>query len=88
MAAGVPQSSVLGPLLYISFTADIPAFADDTALIVSDPDYSLAVSGLQAALGQFHYWTNKWRSILLNSDKSVNFTFTLKLHSYYPIKLG
>ena len=41
MASGVPQGSVLGPLLYALFTADVPqhnstvlsTFADDTAIL-------------------------------------------------------
>ena len=44
--SGVPQGSVLSPLLYLIFTADIPTrndtiistFADDTALMASTED--------------------------------------------------
>ena len=55
--AGVPQSSFLGPILYLLFTADIPAptnrgtlsatFADDSATLSSAPTYEEANTNLQ-----------------------------------------
>jgi hypothetical protein len=53
--AGVPQGSVLGPLFYLLNTADLPTsqnstiatFADDTAVLVTDPDPAIASHKLQ-----------------------------------------
>ncbi len=84
ITAGVPQGSVLGPLLYELSTADVPeqseaafaTFAEDTAILASSPDYHGVVEHLQTAVDQVYKWTKKWK-ILLNGDKSTNITFTL-----------
>jgi hypothetical protein len=56
--AGVPQGSVLGPFLYLIFTAYVPlkdntlmaTFADDTAIMSSDHDPNTASQKLQQHL--------------------------------------
>jgi hypothetical protein len=52
--AGVPQGSLLGPILYTIFTADLPeaeqtlaaTYADDTAILASHEDPLVATSNL------------------------------------------
>jgi hypothetical protein len=47
--AGVSQCSVLGPLLYLQYTADLPTatFADDTAVLATDSDPGIASQKLE-----------------------------------------
>jgi retron-type reverse transcriptase len=83
--AGVPQGSVLGPLLYLLYTADVPTtqntlmatFADDTALLSSDPDPVRATEKLHHHLNLLHHWLEKWR-IKVNPTKSAQVTFTAR----------
>ena len=67
VSSGVPQGSVLGPLLFIIYindldcgiTSDISKFADDTKigrLVKSDID----IKTLQEELNGLHEWSNKW----------------------------
>ncbi len=94
ITASVPQGSILGPLLYALYTPDVPepseaalaTFADDTVILASSPNYHEAVEHLQTAVDQLYKWM-KWK-ILLNGDKSINITFTLRPHPYQPVRLA
>ena len=73
----MPQGTVLGPLLFLCFSADLPnviqhsklsIYADDTKLykVVEDSNDG---QGLQDDLNRIHNWTKLWQ-MELNSDKT------------------
>lgn len=93
--AGVPQGSVLGPVLYLLYTSDIPeldnntiaTFADDTAIMGVGATHAEAAEKVQVAISKIHDWTVQWR-IKLNETKSVHVNFTNKKEEYHPIVIN
>jgi ribonucleases P/MRP protein subunit RPP40 len=75
VTSGVPQGSVLGPLLFVLYINDLPnrltgdckLYADDTKLI-SRVESQNACEGLQSDLDAVQKWTTDWK-LPLNLDK-------------------
>lgn len=95
ISSGVPQGSVLGPILYLLYTADLPmtrgttmaTFADDTAILTGHTDPVTASKQLQGALNSTEKWLKKWR-IKANETKSIHVTFTTRTETCPPVSLN
>lgn len=89
--AGVPQGSVLGPVLYNLYTADVPrtnytmlaVYADDTAILAKSYKIEAAMKKIQTHLNKIDKWTKKWK-IDINPNKTQAIVFTEKKFKYNP----
>ena len=93
--SGVPQGSVLGPILFLVFVNDISdsvlsskvlLFADDTKCFKAIHD-SQDSHSLQLDIHQLSSWSHRW-SLFFNEQKCVSIRFSLKApalisHTYY-----
>ncbi|XP_045533955.1 uncharacterized protein LOC106720251 [Papilio machaon] len=93
--AGVPQGSVLGPVLFTLYTNDIPRvhgvelalFADDTCVYTSGRSPDAICRRLQTAANTLGAWFRKWR-IEINPSKSAALYFSRQKGTALPsIKL-
>ena len=67
--AGVPQGSILGPLLFLIYINDLPdglisnakLFADDTSIFSVINDYTVSCDNLNSDLLKINNWAYQWK---------------------------
>ena len=94
---GVPQGSVLGPVLFSLFINNLPAslpssvscslYADDVAIWSSSPSVPTPVEATQGALFRLEHWSEYW-CLPLNSSKCEVSFFSVDPHEANLLLLG
>ena len=96
---GVPQGSILGPLLFCLFINDLPLclkglrvlcdiFADDNSLHSSDKNLGTIQSNLQEGLTRIDHWC-KTNRMMLNPTKTKSMVITTRQkHQIKPLILN
>ena len=92
---GVPQGSILGPLLFIMYINDLPQtivisvnpviFADDTSMIVTTSDPNKFVNNINRNIVNINKWF-KSNLLSLNIDKTCFLQFHVKSNHIMTFK--
>ena len=76
VTSGVPQGSILGPLLFLLYVNDLPSvvpgvslFADDTGLICSEKSVDRLACSMQVGINAINAWMTAWQ-LRPNVDKT------------------
>ena len=93
VSAGVPQGSVLGPLLFLidindvndNVKCDIKLFADDTLLFTTVQNNNVAALDLNRDLEKINLWAWQWKMQFI-ADKTEELLFLCKRNK--PIHPG
>lgn len=83
---GVPQGSILGPLLFIMYINELPkmisrklvCFADDTAVLFSSRNHQVFVENLKETLASLNKWFDQ-NTLRLNVEKTQIICFRSEL---------
>ena len=85
LSAGVPQGSILGPLIFLVYINDITdavrsnirLYADDASLFIEYDDPQSAVDDLNEDLARIQDWANRW-FVTFNPEKTESLVFSRK----------
>lgn len=87
---GIPQGSIIGPLLFLTYINDLPSsmkcecilFADDTTLLINDPNIDTLKIKINNALNDVTNWL-KYNNLNLNVAKTKLILFNAN-HTTMP----
>lgn len=93
---GVPQGSILGPILFLIYINDLPLnirsgqitmFADDTSLLISENNNEDLQTNIKIAIHELESWFNT-NKLTLNISKSSLIFFSINNNKPEPINIG
>jgi hypothetical protein len=94
---GIPQGSILGPLLFLLYINDLPSFiknkskpilfADDTSITVTNSSPPNFISDIMTVFEQLNKWFSA-NNLSLNFEKTHVIQFTTKNGSYIDLDVS